>query len=131
MTRSVLIVDDAADFRLSLKSALELAGYDVSVAANGEEAVAAQRRTPAGVLLTDLFMPEVDGFETIDAFHREFPQVKIIAMSGGSQLVQRGDYLSSAALIGVDATLQKPFKVEVLLRILEAVLGAPEAKGAK
>ena len=52
---------------------------------------------------------------------REFPRTKIIAMSGGSQLVKFGNYLSSAALIGVAATFQKPFKVEALLHALHAL----------
>ena len=123
MTTRVLIADDDADFRLTLKSALELAGYAVDITANGEQALAIQRVTPADILITDIFMPERDGFETIDVFRREFPRTKIIAMSGGSQLAKRGDYLASAALIGIEATLQKPFKIELLLSRLRSLQG--------
>jgi CheY-like chemotaxis protein len=62
-------------------------------------------------------MPESDGLEAIAAFRREFPATKIIAVSGGGQRA-KGDYLAAARLMGVDATLEKPFDVERLLEIL-------------
>jgi CheY-like chemotaxis protein len=113
----VLLVDDDADFRAMLQSALQLAGYAVEVARNGRHALAVQRRSPADVMITDLFMPESDGFEAIEAFRKDFPATRIIAVSGGAPLVKT-NYLDAAGLIGVDATLQKPFDVEELLRLL-------------
>jgi CheY-like chemotaxis protein len=115
--KKLLVVDDDADMRLTLKLALELAGYAVNVAANGREALEAQRHAPADVLITDIFMPDADGFEAIDAFRKEFPRTKIIVVSGGAQFSKR-DYLPDAELIGVDATLQKPFDVDTLLGLL-------------
>jgi CheY-like chemotaxis protein len=117
MRKRLLVVDDDADMRLTLKLALELAGYAVEVAANGREALEAQRRQPAEVLITDIFMPDTDGFEAIDAFRREFPQTRIVVVSGGAQFSKR-DYLPDAELIGADATLQKPFDVDALLDLL-------------
>ena len=117
MTKRVLVVDDDADMRLTLKLALELAGYAVEVAANGREALEVQRRAPAQVLITDIFMPDSDGFEAIDAFRSEFPATKIVVVSGGAQFSKR-DYLPDAELMGVDATLQKPFDVDTLLGLL-------------
>lgn len=120
MSKRVLVVDDDADMRLTLKLALELAGYAVDVAANGREALEVQRRQPAQVLITDIFMPESDGFEAIDAFRRQFPQTKIVVVSGGAQFSKR-DYLPDAELIGADATLQKPFEVDALLGLLRTL----------
>ena len=117
MSKRVLVVDDDADMRLTLKLALELAGYAVEVAANGAEALEVQRREAADVLITDIFMPDSDGFEAIDAFRRQFPQTKIVVVSGGAQFSKR-DYLPDAELMGVDATLQKPFEVDALLGLL-------------
>ena len=117
MSKRLLVVDDDADMRLTLKLALELAGYGVDVAANAREALAVQRAKPADVLITDIFMPDADGFEAIDAFRKEFPQTKIVVVSGGAQFTKR-DYLPDAELIGVDATLQKPFDVDRLLALL-------------
>ena len=117
MTKRVLVVDDDADMRLTLKLALELAGYGVEVAANGREALARQRSSPAEVLITDIFMPDADGFEAIDAFRKEFPATKIVVVSGGAQFSKR-NYLPDAELIGVEGTLQKPFDVDTLLGLL-------------
>ena len=119
----LLVVDDDADMRLTLKLSLELAGYAVEVAANGREALEVQRMRPANVLITDIFMPDADGFEAIDSFRREFPGTRIVVVSGGAQFTKR-DYLPDAALIGVDATLQKPFEIEALLETLKALPAA-------
>ncbi|HEY3073571.1 MAG TPA: response regulator [Burkholderiales bacterium] len=116
----ILLVEDDADQRLALKLALELAGYSVREAAHGGEALALQRERASPVLITDIFMPESDGFEAIAAFRREFPETKIIAVSGGGQRAKQ-DYLASAKLMGVDATLQKPFDIEALLDTLRAL----------
>jgi len=118
--KRLLVVDDDADMRLTLKLALEIAGYAVEVAANGREAVARQRETPCDVLITDIFMPDADGFEAIDAFRKQFPRTRIIVVSGGAQFTKR-DYLPDAELIGADATLQKPFDVDVLLKTLQSL----------
>ena len=120
MSKRILVVDDDADMRLTLKLSLELAGYAVDVAANAREALAQQRERPADVLITDIFMPDADGFEAIDSFRREFPGTRIVVVSGGAQFSKR-DYLPDAALIGVDATLQKPFEIDALLPTLQSL----------
>jgi len=118
--RGILLAEDDADLRLALKLSLEAAGYTVATAANAQEALAVQRREPADVLVTDIFMPEGDGFEAIDAFRREFPATRIVVVSGGGQR-GKADYLAAARLAGVDATLQKPFEIEVLLETLRGL----------
>jgi CheY-like chemotaxis protein len=118
----IILVDDDADQRLALKMALELAGYPVREAAHGAEALRLQREQAATFLITDIFMPEADGFETIVAFRREFPQTRIIAVSGGGQRAKR-DYLEAATLMGVDAALHKPFEIEKLLDTLRTLTG--------
>jgi CheY-like chemotaxis protein len=123
--KRLLIVDDDADMRLSLKLALEMAGYSAELAADGHEALAIQRQRPADVLITDIFMPESDGFEVIDAVRREFPQTKIVVISGGAKLAKR-QYLLDAALMDVDAILPKPFDVEALLETLDSIQRGPK-----
>jgi CheY-like chemotaxis protein len=118
----VLVVDDNADMRLTTKVLLEMEGYEVELAANGREAIEVQRARPAQALLTDLFMPDADGFETIERFRREFPEIRIIAMSGGgSSHAMRTDHLPVASEIGAHATLRKPFPIEKLLEALRSV----------
>ena len=113
----IILAEDDADQRVPLRLALQLAGYTVREAPTGEAALALQRERPSPFLVTDVFMPETDGFELIDAFRKEFPHTRIIVMSGGGQRAKR-DCLESARLIGVDATLQKPFEIKMLLETL-------------
>jgi DNA-binding response OmpR family regulator len=119
--KRILIAEDNEDLRAFIKLALEQAGYEVELAGDGRRALALQRGRGADVLITDLFMPERDGFETIDCFRREFPSVKIIAMSGGGDLSKKHDYLSTAGLLGVDAVLRKPFELDELLKTVESL----------
>lgn len=126
MKKKILVVDDDADMRLTLRLALELAGYLVDEAANGREAIERQRAAPADFVITDIFMPDSDGFEAIDGLRKQFPGARIVAISGGAQLTKR-DYLPDAELAGADATLQKPFDVDELLKTLER-LGQPPTR---
>ena len=114
----VLVVDDNPDMRSFVKLVLERAGFEAQVAADGQRALDLQRERPADVLITDIFMPESDGIELIARFKSGFPQVKIIAMSGGGH-VSKKDYLPVAADIGADAVLRKPFAAGTLLRMLQ------------
>lgn len=123
----IILVEDDGDQRAALKLALELEGYTVREAANGraaEELLAQQ--TPL-FLITDIFMPESDGFELIETVRRRSPRTKIIVVSGGGQRA-RIDYLAAAALMGVDATLQKPFDVRTLLDTLAGLANAPRGR---
>jgi len=116
--RSVLVVDDNADMRSFVKIVLERAGFEAQVAADGRGALELQRAHPVDVLITDIFMPERDGIEIIHQFKSAFPQVKIIAMSGGGR-VSSMDYLPVAAEIGADLVLRKPFAAATLLSMLQ------------
>jgi CheY-like chemotaxis protein len=116
--KRVLVVDDNKDMRESTRSLLQLIGYDAEVASDGQQAMDIQRLRPAQILLTDIFMPGKDGFETIEAFRRQWPEVKIVAMSGGGEVTTR-DYLSLAPEAGADATLRKPFSLELLQQVLQ------------
>ena len=79
--KSVLVVDDNEDICAFVMAALESEGLEVRVAHEGAQALTLQRRRPADLLITDIFMPVQDGLETINLFKAEFPQTCIIAMS--------------------------------------------------
>src|SRR5258705_3245907 len=79
----ILVVDDEDRIRRLLRSALEIEGHDVLEAREGDEALRLQRTTPAELVITDIVMPDKDGFEVISALRQEAPNLKIIAMSGG------------------------------------------------
>jgi CheY-like chemotaxis protein len=122
----IILAEDNEDQRLALRLALEQQGYAVREAADGQQALSMQRARPASVLITDIFMPEADGFELLDSLRTEFPATKVIVVSGGGTRITR-DYLASAKLMGVDATLEKPFRVETLLLTLKAMGVCPSS----
>ena len=124
----LLVVDDNADTRQSMKLLLERAGYEVEVAQNGARALEVQRERSAQILITDIFMPELDGLETISRFRTEFPGVKIIAMTGGGIGFNRQNYLLSADVAGADAVLSKPFEKSTLLQALQSVASLPATR---
>jgi DNA-binding response OmpR family regulator len=112
-----------------LKRVLVKAGYEVSEARNGNEAVRLFTQKPAALLITDLIMPDKEGIETIQEFRRNQTPVKIIAMSGGGRLDQNM-YLSMAKKIGADRVLSKPFMPQELLKVVQALTGAASATAA-
>jgi CheY-like chemotaxis protein len=117
----VLVVDDNADARLMVKLLLETEGYVVETAANGREALRIQREHPMQILVTDLFMPEVDGLETVQSFRADYPAMPIIVISGGgSKLPGMADHLAVARELGV-RTLRKPFSGEALIDALRSI----------
>jgi CheY-like chemotaxis protein len=116
----ILLVDNNADFARMLCLALIAEGYATRVALDGRKALAEHRREPAQLLITDLFMPDMDGFELIAAIRRESPDVKIVAVSGDATHMRR-EYLGDAALAGADATLRKPFTVQALLAAIQGL----------
>jgi DNA-binding response OmpR family regulator len=123
MTKILLVEDDDA-LRDMLHLTLEKMGHAVIDARNGKEATACQEQTPVDVMLTDLVMPEKEGLETILEFRRRWPEVKIIAMSGGSG-ISRVDYLRIAKPMGAVAALAKPFSNEELAAAL--AIAAPRS----
>lgn len=121
----ILLVDDHEPICQTLKKLLQLMGHEAVIALNGREALALQRQTPADVLLTDIFMPEMDGYELIQQFRRDFPQVKVIAMSGGIQRAPHGPFLEVAEKIGAQWLLRKPFSPEELGAVIDKAISAP------
>src|SRR4051794_20199721 len=121
----VLVIDDDADFRTLALRWLRSYGIEADGAANGVEGLARQRARPASVVVTDIFMPEMEGIETIHDLCREFPDVKVIAMSGRDPRM-KFDVFEVARQIGAVRTFKKPFKFEDLIAAVNE-LGA-EAK---
>ncbi len=114
----ILVVDDEDDVRLTLRSMLESAGYQVLEAPNGKVAMTICRSQPVDLMITDIFMPEQEGMETIQAVRREFPNLPIIALSGKAP----GVYLKTARLLGAQATLEKPIRLQTLLETVRTLL---------
>ena len=120
---TILIVDDDHLVCALLEDALTRAGHLVIPCPNGREALHQLRSGPADMLITDLFMDDVDGLELIPKAKRLLPQLKIIAMSGGTPLTDR-DYLPIARKLGADHTFHKPVDLDLLLKTVANLLGA-------
>ena len=119
---SILIVDDEDQFRRLIRKILEQAGYQVAEARDGKEAVQQYRLAPADVVVMDVLMPEQDGLETTSTLRREFPNVKIIAITGSSETIGVLSFLDVARMLGAHRTLQKPFEMQTLLDTVQAEL---------
>ena len=117
----ILIVDDEIQIRTMLRRMFEREGYEVIDAPDGKVAMSLHREEPADLIITDLVMPGTDGIETIIKLRKGFPEVKIIAMSGGG-LVGGEDYLMMAKGLGAMRTFSKPIEREEMLKAVRELL---------
>ena len=116
---SILIVDDDPQILKLCRTILEEIGYFVTEASGGKEALAAIEATFFDLIVFDLTMPEMDGFEFLNAVRGELPKLKVIIMSGFIPATM----LPAAKLYGATATLAKPFSSDSLLSVVCQVLG--------
>jgi len=107
--KRIVAVDDNEDICAFTSAALKNAGYVVKTATEGAQGLALLYNRPADLLITDIFMPGQEGFETISRCRTEFPQTRIMVISAGSALSIKQDILATTKLLDVDATLRKPF----------------------
>jgi CheY-like chemotaxis protein len=121
---SILVVDDEPGIRELLCLMLEGAGHTVVSAEDGVQAPKVLAAQPIQVVITDLLMPERDGLEFITEIRKKFPEIKIIAMSGGGHIA-RDSYLRIAKNFGAHVLLEKPFSQSGVLGAIEAVLAIP------
>lgn len=112
------MVDDDAAVREVVASMLRTAGYEVVLAANGREALTTLQHESFRVIITDLVMPEQEGIETIKVIRKEYPEVRVIAMSGAFG----GDYLRIAGYLGAHGTLAKPLQLSTVLKAVSDAL---------
>lgn len=116
----ILIVDDDASVRMMLVQALKDAGHEVFSAVNGREGARNVGAIQPDLIITDLFMPEQEGLETITELRQRFPCIKILAISGGS--VASSAMLSVALQLGATNILEKPFNHGTLLAAVGGIL---------
>jgi len=117
----ILIIDDEPQIRSMLTLMLEREGYEVVEAPDGVDGIKIYRQNPADLIITDLIMPNKDGIGMIIDLKKEFPDVKIIAMSGGG-LNKPDGYLKGAKKLGAACTLTKPIDREEMLEAVREIL---------
>ena len=118
----ILIIDDDVQILDMLRQTLEREGYEVVDAPNGKEGIRLYREDPADLIITDIIMPEKEGIEIIVELKRDFPNVKIIAISGGGQIGSE-EYLRIAKGLGALRTFTKPVEREELLGAVQELIG--------
>ncbi|MCP4135936.1 MAG: response regulator [bacterium] len=117
----ILVIDDDSKFRKMFRQMLEKAGYEIQEAENGGEGIKIYVEDPADLVITDIFMPEKEGIETIFELKRDYPGIKVIAISGGGKT---GDFrfLEYTKEFGVTEIFSKPFEKNVILGKIEEIL---------
>jgi len=118
--RSILVVDGDESERRVIAELLKTAGYEVTEAANGKQALALLASGTPDLLLTEIVMPEKDGLELIQDVRKRNLKTTILAMSGTAKA---DGYLSIARHLGAHRTLKKPLSVDQLLRVLREAPG--------
>jgi YesN/AraC family two-component response regulator len=132
----ILVIDDEPDVRDGIKRVLDRAGFSVRVVDNAADAMLELKRLAADVVITDIIMPKVNGVDAIECIVREFPMVRIVAISGGGNFDVTGyqpaaitttAYLAAAKRAGAHCILTKPFESRELIEAVERVMGAAGA----
>jgi DNA-binding response OmpR family regulator len=117
----ILLIDDDDQVRTSIRKFLVREGYDVVEAPDGKAGMRFFQQKRVDLVITDIIMPEKEGIETIIELRRHFPEVKIIAISGGGCLEPDG-YLNVAQKVGAHRIFAKPFELEDLLASVRQLL---------
>ena len=114
----VLVVDDDQQFRVLARAILEPAGFDVIESQDMEQCLLQLRHQAVDALVLDMVMPGRDGIEALRELKQQFPEVRIVAVSGAEQ---SDLYLSVSAHLGADASLEKA-RVSALGPLLRVIL---------
>ncbi len=119
----ILVIDDDEHLRRLVTKVLQRGGYEVDAAGDGRRGMDLVRRDRPRIVVTDIFMPEQEGIETIIELRRDHPDIKILAMSGSGQIGDT-DLLKMARQLGAHDAIAKPFRPQDLLARVRALDGA-------
>jgi DNA-binding response OmpR family regulator len=117
----ILIIDDDHALRAVMRRILQREGHTVRDAEDGERGLREVNANLPDIVITDLIMPEKEGIETIQALRSDFPELKILAISGAGSS-EEGGPLMDAELLGADSSLPKPFTPAELVGAVSALL---------
>ena len=122
----ILVVDDEPLVRGFLRKCLERLGHEVVELGDGKHASRTHAEHPVDLMITDLFMPDRDGLQTIFELHQHCPELRIIAISGGGtdSRFSGSEMLRVASRLGACKILEKPFGIKRLQDTVEDLLGS-------
>jgi CheY-like chemotaxis protein len=131
----VLVVDDDPMVCVAIEVCLQRQGFEVTVADGGESGMRALDKAAFDVMLVDVFMPHMRGFEAIRVFHERAPDIPVIAMSGYAfaNADRAPDFLRMTIELGASACLRKPFTPQALIAAVNDCLArtTPSARLSK
>jgi CheY-like chemotaxis protein len=119
----ILVIDDEELVRETLEIVLEDAGHQIALAEHGKAGLTKLDQGVFDLVITDLFMPVMEGFETMREIRKRDQDIKIIAISGGGRGSEQELFLEDAQLLGANATLSKPFSNQQLIALIDHLLG--------
>lgn len=128
MMPRVLVVDDDPMVCLAIEVCLQRQGFEVTIANGGEAGMRALDSSTFDVMLVDIFMPHMRGYESVRVFHERSPTIPLIAMSGyafASSQTTSADFLQTTLELGATRCLRKPFTPEALLITINECLSPP------
>lgn len=130
---NILIVDDEPAVQITIRLLLERAGHHVTIAGDGHTGLVLFKASQFDLLFLDIFMPGMDGLETMRHIRALAPAIPIIVISGRSitpDAYAEPDFLKMATKLGAVASLQKPFRPDALLAAVDGCLRADEPEGS-
>lgn len=122
MLKKILIVDDEPSVLKMLRKMLKSETAEIIEAENGEQALEKCNEQEIDLIVTDIVMPKIHGIDLIREVKNKFPNLPIIAISGGGGVTGRFNYLEIAELLGAKNVLQKPFEASELRNIVNNIL---------
>ena len=123
----ILVVDDEAPVREMVTAMIESVGYEVIEAENGLEAYDICKKIPVDLIVTDIVMPDKNGIDLIMTLKKEYPDLPVVAISGGGGITGRFDYLEIAKLVGAQNILKKPFSMGEIRSLIANALNNKES----
>ena len=127
----VLVVDDDPMVCMAIEIYLERHSFHVTIADGGEAGLRALEGTPFDLMIVDIFMPHMRGFESIRIFHERAPTIPLIAMSGyafANLDSPAPDFLRMALELGATRCLRKPFTPVALLTVINECLAEAQSR---
>lgn len=127
--RRILVVDDDPHICLAIRAWLKRYGFRVAIADGGATGLVALDNSTFDLMIVDIFMPNMRGFESIRVFHRRAPTVPLIAISGYAFSGPEGsspDFLRLALRLGATRCLRKPFRPTTLLSVIDECMSEAE-----
>jgi len=120
--KKVLVVDDDTRLNGMICTILEDAGYEVRSASNGAEGLQMFMKERPDLVITDIYMPEKEGLETIMELRQADKEIRILVISGGAPHMSMAEMFNTAEMFGADDILAKPFDLATFLQKVKGLV---------